>query len=480
MNVSWGIIKMIDEQKKHRKKIIPNKVLMHEQDPKERIKNFLEVPFGYSKEQAVEEAKRCLNCKNSPCVKGCPVEVNIPSFIELISNQKFYEAIKKIKEKNALPAICGRVCPQEMQCEKLCTLGVKYEPVAVGRLERFIADWEREEGLVKPPARVKLKDKKVAVIGAGPAGLTVAADLAMMGYYVTIFEALHASGGVLMYGIPEFRLPKSIVDAEVNYVRSLGVEIVNNSIIGYLYSIEELFKNGYNAIFVGIGAGGPMFMNIPGEDFNGIYSANEYLTRTNLMKAYLFPEYHTPVRRGKKVAIVGGGNVAMDAARTAIRLGALSVDLIYRRSREEMPARAEEIEHAYEEGIIFNFLTNPVKILGDEKGNVKGVECIKMRLGEADSSGRKRPIAIDDSEFFIEADTIIMALGTNANPLLTNATPGLLLNKWGYILADPETGATNIEGLYAGGDIVTGAATVILAMGAAKKSARAIDKYLTK
>ncbi len=470
---------MEEKGKKPKRKLIPFKVKMPEQPPEERIKNFNEVPLGYSEDQAVEEAKRCIKCKNSPCKEGCPVEIDIPGFIELIAQRQFLEAARKIKEKNALPAICGRVCPQEIQCEGRCSLGKKHEPVAIGRLERFIADWEREKGVIQTPPKPEPRGKKVAVIGSGPAGLTVAADLAKLGYGVTIFEALHKAGGVLVYGIPEFRLPKAIVQAEVDYVKSLGVEIRTNAVIGRLFTIPELFRNGFDAIFIGIGAGGPMFMNIPGENLSGVYSANEFLTRSNLMKAYLFPEYDTPIKRSKKVAVVGGGNVAMDAARTAIRLGADEVYLVYRRSEAEMPARAEEVEHAREEGLIFRLLTNPVRIIGDEQGRVKAMECIKMELGEPDASGRRRPIPIKGSEFILEVDAVIMALGTNANPLLPQSTPGLELTKWGYIKADEETGATSLPGVYAGGDIVTGAATVILAMGAGRKAARGIDKYLS-
>jgi len=470
---------MEEKELKTKKKIIPHKTKMPEQPPEERIKNFKEVPLGYSEEQAVEEATRCIQCKNRPCVTGCPVEIDIPDFIALIAQRKFVEAARKMKEKNALPAICGRVCPQEVQCESKCTLGKKFEPVAIGRLERFIADWEREKGMVQIPPRPAPRGKKVAVIGSGPAGLTVAADLAKAGFGVTIFEALHKAGGVLVYGIPEFRLPKAIVQAEVDYVKSLGVEIRLNSVIGNLFTIPELLSSGYDAVFIGIGAGGPMFMNIPGENLSGVYSANEFLTRSNLMKAYLFPEYDTPIKRSRNVAVLGGGNVAMDAARTAIRLGAENVYLVYRRSREEMPARAEEVHHAEEEGIIFKFLTNPTRIIGDENGKVKAMECLRMELGEPDASGRKRPIPIKGSEFIMEVDAVIMALGTNANPLLPSTTPGLALNKWGYIIADEETGATSLKGVYAGGDIVTGAATVILAMGAGRKAARAMEKYLS-
>jgi len=470
---------MEDKEKKPKRKIIPNKTKMPEQPPQERVKNFKEVPLGYSEDQAVEEATRCILCKNRPCVEGCPVEIDIPDFIALIAERKFVEAARKMKEKNALPAVCGRVCPQEVQCESKCTLGKKNEPVAVGRLERFIADWERENKMVQVPPRPASKGKKVAIIGAGPAGLTVAADLAKVGFGVTIFEALHKAGGVLVYGIPEFRLPKAIVQAEVDYVKSLGVEVRLNAVIGNLFTIPELLSNGYDAVFIGIGAGGPMFMNIPGENLSGVYSANEFLTRSNLMKAYLFPEYDTPIKRSRNVAVVGGGNVAMDSARTALRLGADDVYLVYRRSKDEMPARAEEVHHAEEEGLIFKFLTNPTRIIGDEKGNVKAMECLRMELGEPDASGRRRPIAVKGSEFTIDIDALIMSLGTNANPLLPTATPGLGLNKWGYIVANEETGETNLKGVYAGGDIVTGGATVILAMGAGRKAARAIEKYLS-
>ena len=470
---------MEDKEKKPKRKIIPNKTKMPEQPPQERVKNFKEVPLGYSEDQAVEEATRCILCKNRPCVEGCPVEIDIPDFIALIAERKFVEAARKMKEKNALPAVCGRVCPQEVQCESKCTLGKKNEPVAVGRLERFIADWERENKMVQVPPRPALRGKKVAIIGAGPAGLTVAADLAKVGFEVTIFEALHKAGGVLVYGIPEFRLPKAIVQAEVDYVKSLGVEVRLNAVIGNLFTIPELLSNGYDAVFIGIGAGGPMFMNIPGENLSGVYSANEFLTRSNLMKAYLFPEYDTPIKRSRNVAVVGGGNVAMDSARTALRLGADDVYLVYRRSKDEMPARAEEVHHAEEEGLIFKFLTNPTRIIGDEKGNVKAMECLRMELGEPDASGRRRPIAVKGSEFTIDIDALIMSLGTNANPLLPTATPGLGLNKWGYIVANEETGETNLKGVYAGGDIVTGGATVILAMGAGRKAARAIEKYLS-
>ena len=464
---------------KEKKKIIPNRVHMAEQPAEDRIKNFREVPLGYTEEQAAEEAGRCLQCKKPACSTGCPVEIDIPAFISLVAEKKFAEAAKKIKETNSLPAVCGRVCPQEIQCENKCVVGKKGEPVSIGRLERFVADWEREKGKVEAPPKPKPKTKKVAVIGSGPAGLTVASDLVKMGYGVTLFEALHKTGGVLVYGIPEFRLPKDIVQAEVDFVESLGVEIKTNALIGTLHTVAELMENGYEAVFIGIGAGGPVFMNIPGEALNGVYSANEFLTRSNLMKAYLFPAYDTPIKKSKKVAVVGAGNVAMDSVRTAIRLGADEVYLVYRRSEQEMPARIEEIERAKEEGAIFKLLTNPVRIIGNDKGWVTSMECIRMELGEPDDSGRRRPVPVKGSEFIIEVDSIIMALGTNANPLLPQATPGLTLNKWGYITTDEETCATSIKGVYAGGDIVTGSATVILAMGAGRKAARAIDKYLS-
>jgi glutamate synthase (NADPH/NADH) small chain len=470
---------MSDKEKKGKKQIIPNRVPMAEQSAEERIKNFKEVPLGYTEDEAAEEAKRCLQCKKPACTDGCPVEIDIPAFINLVAEREFLEAAKKIKETNSLPAICGRVCPQEIQCETKCVIGKKGEPIAIGRLERFVADWERAQGKVEAPPRPKSKNKKVAVVGSGPAGLTVASDLVKLGYGVTLFEALHKTGGVLVYGIPEFRLPKAIVQAEVDFVESLGVEIKTNALIGKLHTIQELMDNGYDAVFIGIGAGGPMFMNIPGEELNGVYSANEFLTRSNLMKAYLFPEYDTPIKKNKKVAVVGAGNVAMDSVRTAIRLGADEVYLVYRRSEKEMPARVEEIERAKEEKAIFKLLTNPVRIISDETGWAKAMECIQMELGEPDASGRRRPIPIKGSEFIIDVDAVIMALGTNANPLLPQATPGLKLNKWGYVTADEETCQTSIKGVYAGGDIVTGSATVILAMGAGRKAAKAIDKYLT-
>ncbi|HID09727.1 MAG TPA: NADPH-dependent glutamate synthase [Candidatus Latescibacteria bacterium] len=451
---------------------------MPEQDPEVRIHNFDEVPLGYTPELARREAERCLQCKVPQCMKGCPVEVDIPGFIRLVREGDFLGAARKIKETNNLPAICGRVCPQETQCEQLCVVGKRYEPVAVGRLERFAADYEREHGAVDAPPLPPPTGKKVAVVGSGPSGLTAAADLAKMGHKVVIFEGLHVPGGVLVYGIPEFRLPKRIVKAEVDFVRSLGVEIRTDWVIGKIRTVDELLGE-YDAVYVATGAGAPTFMGIPGENLNGVYSANEYLTRVNLMRAYQFPEADTPVRRGRKVAVIGGGNVAMDAARTARRLGA-EVIVIYRRSRAEMPARLEEVHHAEEEGVRFQFLTNPVQYLGNEEGWVVAAECIRMELGEPDASGRRRPVPIPGSEFALEVDQVIVAIGTHANPLVPSTTKSLKLNKWGYIVADPETGTTSKEGVFAGGDIVTGAATVIEAMGAGKKAARAIDAYLRR
>lgn len=451
---------------------------MSKQDPEVRAKNFREVARGYSEEQAWKEASRCLQCKKPLCIKGCPVEIDIPAFIEKIVNKDYLGAIHKIKEKNSFPAICGRVCPQEDQCEKSCILGKKFEPVAIGRLERFVADYELERGEVDVPGIAPSTGKKVAIVGSGPAGLTAAADLAKKGHRVTLFEALHKPGGVLVYGIPEFRLPKVIVEKEVNFITRLGVELKSDYVIGRIYTIEELLRKGFQAVFIGVGAGLPYFMNIPGENYNGVYSANEFLTRSNLMKAYLFPEYDTPIKVGKRVAVVGGGNVAMDSCRTALRLGAEHVYNIYRRSRVEMPAREEEIENAGEEGIEFRLLTNPVRVIGDEKGWVKAIECIRMELGEPDESGRRRPVPVKGSEFTLDVDVVIMAIGNGANPLIASTTPDMKTNKRGYILADEKTGKTSKGGVYSGGDIVTGAATVISAMGAGRRSARAIDKYL--
>ncbi len=451
---------------------------MPEQDPKVRSRNFDEVPYGYTAELAKKEALRCLNCPRPFCVEGCPVEIDIPAFINLIADGDFVGAAKKIKEKNALPAICGRVCPQEIQCEQRCVRGKKGEPVAIGRLERFAADYERSQGEVEIPEIAGPTGKKVAIVGSGPAGLTVAGDLVKLGHDVTIFEALHKPGGVLVYGIPEFRLPKDIVASEIDYLKRMGVKIETSYVIGKTSTIDELFQEGYDAIFLGVGAGLPVFMGIPGENLNGVYSANEYLTRANLMKAYLFPEYDTPIVKGKNVAVIGGGNVAMDSARTALRLGADNVYLVYRRSEKEMPARLEEIHHAKEEGINFQLLTNPKRYIGDDKGWVVGIECLRMELGEPDESGRRRPVPIEGSEFVLDVDTVVVAIGTRANPLVQATTPGLELNKWGYIVADEETGKTSREGVFAGGDIVTGSATVILAMGAGRKAARAIHEYL--
>jgi glutamate synthase (NADPH/NADH) small chain len=451
---------------------------MPEQAPKLRIQNFSEVALGYTRENALREAARCLGCKKPACVEGCPVAVQIPEFIKKVKEGDFLGAIHTVKETNALPAVCGRVCPQESQCESKCVLGKKGEPIAVGRLERFVADYELAQGDVRVPPKHKATGKKVAIIGAGPSGLTVAGELAKMGHEVTIFEALHKAGGVLVYGIPEFRLPKSIVQREVDYVQKLGVTIKPNTIIGQTATVDELFKEGYDAIFVGTGAGLPYFLDVPGENLNGVYSANEFLTRANLMKAYLFPEYDTPIRMAKKVAVVGGGNVAMDSARVARRLGAEHVYLIYRRSRAEMPARAEEAHHAEEEGIDFRLLTNPIRIVGDDKGWVTGIECVKMELGEPDASGRRRPVEIKGSEHIIPVEVVIVAIGQGPNPILTHSTEGLELRKSGNIQADAETGKTSRKGVFAGGDIVTGAATVILAMGAGRKAAKAIDEYL--
>ncbi len=452
------------------------KLPMPEQDPKVRARNFEEVSYGYTEEMAVEEAQRCLNCKHMPCVSGCPVNVQIPKFISLIAQGKFADACAAIKETSALPAVCGRVCPQESQCEAKCVRGIKGEPVAIGRLERFAADWDMKNGkheIEKPVSN----GHKVAIIGAGPAGLTCAGDLAKKGYEVTIFEAFHKAGGVLVYGIPEFRLPKAIVQKEVEGLEKLGVKVMTDMVIGKVLSIDELMNDmGFEAVFVGSGAGLPMFMGIEGEDLVGVYSANEFLTRINLMKAYL-DEYDTPIRKGKSVAVVGGGNVAMDAARSAMRLGAEHVYIIYRRSEAELPARREEVHHAKEEGIEFMLLNNPVKINGDENGSVKSIECIKMELGEPDASGRRRPIPIEGSNFEIPVDTVIMSLGTSPNPLIRTTTEGLEANKHGCLIADDKM-ATTREGVYAGGDAVTGAATVILAMGAGKAAAKGIDEFI--
>lgn len=455
------------------------KVKMPEQEPSVRSGNFKEVALGYNEEMACRESQRCLQCKNKPCVSGCPVNVQIPEFIKLISEGDFEGAYAKIKETNSLPAVCGRVCPQESQCEQLCVRGKKGEPVGIGRLERFAADWfmANKESKVESGKR---NGKKVAVVGSGPAGLTCAGDLAKLGYEVTVFEAFHVPGGVLMYGIPEFRLPKALVQREIETVRQLGVNIMTNMVIGKVLSLDELQQEGYEAIFIGSGAGLPSFMGVPGENLNGVYSANEFLTRVNLMKAYRFPETDTPVRVTKSVAVVGGGNVAMDAARCAKRLGAENVYIVYRRSEAEMPARQEEVHHAKEEGVIFKLLTNPTRVLGTEDGWVKGMECVEMELGEPDASGRRRPVAKQGSEHVLDVETVIVAIGQSPNPLIKSTTPGLETQKWGGIIVEEETGATSKEGVYAGGDAVTGAATVILAMGAGKKAAKAIDEYLSK
>jgi len=455
------------------------RVDMPRQDPVLRGRNFNEVATGYTEEQAIREASRCIQCKKPLCVSGCPVDIDIPRFILQIKNLDFSAAIRTLKEKNSLPAVCGRVCPQEEQCEKVCLLGKKGEPVAIGRLERFAADRALMTASVDAVPSVSVPSgKKVAVIGAGPAGLTAAGELAKLGHAVTMFEALHKPGGVLVYGIPEFRLPKAIVERECDFIRKLGVELRLNFVIGRSSTVDELLQNGYDAVFIGTGAGLPYFMNIPGENLNGIYSSNEFLTRVNLMKAYRFPEYDTPIHVGKKVAVVGGGNVAMDAARCALRLGAETVHLVYRRGREQLPAREEEVENAFEEGIQPVFLTVPIEILGDENGWVKGIECIRMELGEPDESGRRKPVPVAGSNHVLDVDMIIMAIGQGPNPLLTLTTPDLRLTKWGNIVADEETGKTSRRGVFAGGDIVSGAATVILAMGAGKKAAMSIHQYL--
>ncbi|MHA1246963.1 MAG: NADPH-dependent glutamate synthase [Candidatus Thorarchaeota archaeon] len=469
-----------EKKPKRQRKPPTKKVPMPEQDPMVRIKNFDEVALGYTPEQAIEEAKKCLQCRNPRCITGCPVEVPIKDFIRLIVEGDFMAAAAKIKETNSLPAICGRVCPQETQCEAKCVYGIRNEPIAIGRLERFVADYAREHGEELPEILPK-NGKRVAVVGSGPAGLTCAGDLAKLGYEVTIFEAFHKPGGVLVYGIPEFRLPKEIVAKEVEYLKKLGVEIKCNYVIGKIRTVDQLLdEDGYDAVFLGTGAGAPNFMRIPGMNLVNVYSANEFLTRVNLMKAYKFPEYDTPVRVGNRVIVIGGGNVAMDAARTAKRLGAEEVRIVYRRSRKEMPARLEEIHHAEEEGIKFQLLTNPVEILGDDKGAVVGMTCVRMELGEPDESGRRRPVPIPNSEFVIDADTVIVAIGNSPNPIVTQTTPGLELTKWGTIVVDEETGKTSRPRIFAGGDIVTGAATVISAMGAGKRAARSIHEFLSK
>ena len=455
----------------------PKKCPMPCQEPDVRNKNFYEVALGYTEEMAINEARRCLNCKNKPCKTKCPVGIDIPAFISKVAEGDFEGAYTELTKYTSLPAVCGRVCPQEVQCESVCVRGIKGESVGIGRLERFVADWHRANGK-NTPLKVEPKGKKVAVIGSGPAGLTAAGDLAKLGYSVTVFEALHLAGGVLVYGIPEFRLPKDIVRAEIENLKQLGVEVNTNMVIGKILTIDELMEMGYEAVFIGSGAGLPRFMGIPGESLNGVYSANEFLTRINLMKAYK-EESKTPVHHGKKVAVVGGGNVAMDAARCAKRLGAEEVYIVYRRSMEELPARKEEVEHAQEEGVIFKTLVNPVEVLGDEQGNVRGLKCIKMELGEPDESGRRRPGPVENSEFELEVDCMIMSIGTSPNPLIRSTTPGLETNKRGCIITNGEDGLTSRAAVYAGGDAVTGAATVILAMGAGKNAAAAIDEYLS-
>ena len=449
---------------------------MPSQAPDVRNKNFLEVALGYTEEQALDEAQRCLHCKNKPCVAGCPVGIHIPDFIAKVAEGDFEAAYQIITQQSSLPAVCGRVCPQETQCEQKCVRGIKGEPVGIGRLERFVADWHNKN-VCEAPRKPTPNGHKVAVIGSGPSGLTCAGDLAKKGYAVTVFEALHTAGGVLVYGIPEFRLPKDIVQKEIDGLKALGVDVQTNMVIGRVLSIDELLEQGYEAVFIGSGAGLPRFMNIPGENLKGVYSANEFLTRVNLMKAYQ-PGSDTPIEHAKRVAVVGGGNVAMDAARCAKRLGAEEVFIVYRRSEKELPARAEEVEHAKEEGIVFHLLNNPTQILGDENGNVKGMECIRMELGEPDASGRRRPVEVPGSQFTLDVDCVIMAIGTSPNPLIKSTTQGLETQKWGGIIVNEETGLTSREGVYAGGDAVTGAATVILAMGAGKTAATAIDEYI--
>ena len=451
---------------------------MPEREPQERRENFEEVPLGFSPEVAELEASRCLECKNPKCVIGCPVEIDIPGFISLIKKGDYSAASTRLKEKTALPAVCGRVCPQESQCEEVCILGRKDDPVAIGRLERFVADWAREKGDSALPAMAPKTGKSVAAIGSGPASITVAGDLILKGHDVTVFEAFHKTGGVLVYGIPEFRLPKDIVQYEIDNLAEIGVKFELNSVVGRTETVDELLER-FDAVFIAVGAGLPRFMRIPGENLLGVYSANEYLTRANLMKAYLFPEYDTPIVRGKNVAVLGAGNVAMDAARTALRLGAERVRIVYRRSREEMPARAEEIHHGEEEGVEFYLLTIPIKFIGDHKGRVKAMECLKMELGEPDESGRKRPVPLEGSNFELETDLVVIAVGAGANPLITSTTPGLEVNDWGYIVAEPETGKTKKRRVWAGGDIVSGQATVILAMGAGRIAANSIHQYLT-
>ncbi len=465
---------MIPPKERVKREQIP----MPEQEPKERIYNFKEVPLGYTQEQAIYEAQRCLQCKNPKCVPGCPAEINIPKFIEKIVEEDFAGAYLEILKTDDLPAMTGRVCPQEEQCQQVCILEKQGKPIAIGRLERFVADWARENNIHGKLLKISKKEQKVAVVGSGPAGLTCAADLAKLGYKVTILEALHQPGGVLVYGIPEFRLPKSIVEYEVKEIEKLGVKVVTDFVVGTTKGVDELTQK-FDALFLANGAGAPRFMNIPGENLNDVYSANEFLTRANLMKAYLFPKYDTPIKIGQRAATIGAGNVAMDSARTALRLGAEKSYIVYRRSRKEVPARTEEVHHAEEEGIIFNFLTLPIKVLGDDKGNVTGMECIKMKLGEPDDSGRRRPIPIPGSNFVIEVDMVIDAIGTLANPIVARSATGVKINQWGYFIIDDNTKTTTKEGIFAGGDIVRGSATVISAVGDGKVAARAINEFLS-
>ena len=470
---------MVDKiDKKDRMKI--TRVTMPQQEPQDRIKNFKEVPFGLSEEQALVEASRCIECKKQPCVAGCPVEVDIPAFIDLILQKDYAAAARKIKETNSLPAVCGRVCPQEEQCEQVCILnkGKNNRPVAIGYLERFVADYERDHNQVKLPKIAPPTGRKVAIVGSGPSGLTVAGDLIKLGHEVTIFEALHKPGGVLVYGIPEFRLPKAIVQAECDFMAQMGVKFQSSVVIGKTDTIDELFEMGYDAVFIGTGAGLPNFMNVPGENLIGIYSSNEYLTRSNLMRAFDFPTYDTPIIHGTNVAVIGGGNTAMDSVRTSLRLGANNAYIVYRRSEQEMPARIEEIHHAKEEGVQFHLLTTPIRYIGDDDGKVKAMECLKMKLGEPDASGRRRPVPIEGSNYTMDVDLVVVAIGNSSNPLVQATTPGLETNKWGNIVVNQETMQTSRKGVYAGGDIVTGGATVILAAGAGKVAARAMHKYL--
>ena len=465
-------------EKKEKKKKIPRQS-MPEQNPDERRRNFDEVPLGYDENTAVTEAGRCLDCKKPACISGCPVEIDIPAFVKAVAAGDYSGAISKIREKNSLPAVCGRVCPQEIQCEGECVLGKKGDPLAIGHLERFAADWERMHGAGKLPEKAPATGRKVAVVGSGPAGLTVAGDLLLKGHDVTMMEAFHKPGGVLVYGIPEFRLPKDIVAAEIAFLEKLGLQIELNTVVGRTVSLDELFEQGYDGVFIGVGAGLPSFLNIEGENLIGIYSANEYLTRANLMKGYRFPEYDTPMALGKDVVVIGAGNVAMDSARTAMRLGAERVRIVYRRSREEMPARAEEIHHAEEEGIEFHLLTSPVRFIGDENDRLTGMEVLQMELGEPDESGRRRPVPVEDSAYVMGCDMVIIAVGAHANPLLTRTDPEIQLDRRGYILTEPGTGKTTKKGVWAGGDIVTGQATVILAMGAGRIASDSIHDYLS-